>query len=217
MRSLQKAGGIASLIEAGTFLFGFALLVTVLAPLVQGELDGVATVRFLAEHSAIYYIWNLVIYVLFGIMLVILVLALHERLEETSTGLMRVATAIGLIWAGLVIGSGIVANIGAATVTQLYPREPEVAATVWVAVDTVSRGLGGGNEVVGGVWVSLLSLVGLKSGRLPKALSYLGVVSGTAGVVTLVPALTDVGAVFGLGLIVWFLWMGGVLLGRRYA
>ena len=217
MRNFQKAGGIASLIEAGTFLFGFALLVTVLAPLFQGELDGIATVRFLAEHTTLYYIWNLVIYVLFGFMLVVLALALHERLSDASPRLMRLATALGLIWAGLVIASGMVANIGAAAVTELLPREPEVAATVWIAVATVTRGLGGGNEVVGGVWVALLSLVALKSGKLPKALSYLGVVSGTAGVVTLVPALTDVGAVFGLGLIAWFLWTGVVLLGRRYA
>lgn len=90
-----------------------------------------------------------------------------------------------------------------------------MAATVWVAVDTVLTGLGGGNEVVGGVWVLLLSRVALGNGKLPKALNYLGVVAGAAGVATLVPALTDLGALFGLGLIVWFVWVGVILLGDR--
>lgn len=215
MRGMQKAGGIASLIEAGTFVFGFALLVTVLAPLFQGELDGVAMVRFLREYRGLYYLWNLVIYVLFGFMLIVLALALHERLRSTAGNLMAITTALGLLWAGLVIAAGMVANVGAAVVTELVVKEPTMAATVWVAVDTVLTGLGGGNEVVGGVWVLLLSRVALCNGKLPKALNYLGVVAGAAGVATLVPALTDLGALFGLGLIVWFVWVGVILLGDR--
>ena len=212
MRTLQKAGGIAALIESGTFIFGFALLATVLGPLFQGDLDGTETVRFLAAHETLYYVWNLVIYVLFGAMLVVLSLSLQERLKEPSRALMPIATAFGLIWAGLVIASGMVANVGAATVIEIAARDPAEAATVWAAVDTVSDGLGGGNEIVGGIWVSLVSLVGLQGGRLPRFLNYVGLLSGVAGIVTVVPALTDLGAVFGVGLIVWFIWAGITLL-----
>ena len=212
MRTLQKAGGIAALIESGTFIFGFALLATVLGPLFQGDLDGTETVRFLAAHETLYYVWNLVIYVLFGAMLVVLSLSLQERLKEPSRALMPIATAFGLIWAGLVIASGMVANVGAATVIEIAARDAAEAATVWAAVDTVSDGLGGGNEIVGGIWVSLVSLVGLQGGKLPRALNYVGLLSGVAGIVTVVPALTDLGALFGIGLIVWFIWAGITLL-----
>ncbi len=39
----------------------------------------------------------------------------------------------------------------------------------------------------------------------------IGAVIGVAGLVTLVPQLELVGAIFGLGLIVWFVWAGLVL------
>ncbi|KAA3640760.1 MAG: hypothetical protein DWP92_02420 [Armatimonadetes bacterium] len=45
--------------------------------------------------------------------------------------------------------------------------------------------------------------------------NYLGVVMGVAGLVTVVPALEEVGAVFGLGLIVWFTSVGITLSGQR--
>jgi hypothetical protein len=39
-----------------------------------------------------------------------------------------------------------------------------------------------------------------------------GIMSAAAGLVTLVPGLSDVGMVFGLGSIAWFGWTGIVLL-----
>ena len=214
MNNLQRIGGIAAMVEATTFVVGFALLMTTLGPLSNGELDAAAQVSFLAEHSTITYAWNLIIYVVFGVFLAVLAPALHERLKSGAPALMQVATALGLIWAGLVIASGMVANVGAAAVIDLAGTDPARAGTVWLAVDTVVNGLGGGNEIVGGLWVVLLSVAALRSGALPKALSYLGLVAGSAGVITLAPPLTDVGAVFGLGLIVWFVWLGIVLLRR---
>jgi hypothetical protein len=58
------------------------------------------------------------------------------------------------------------------------------------------------------VWhFSILSKVG--ASIRPGALhNQLGVVMGVAGLVTVVPALEEVGAVFGLGLIVWFIAVG---------
>jgi hypothetical protein len=68
------------------------------------------------------------------------------------------------------------------------------------------------------VWVLLIGLAALRARELPRALNYLGVVAGVAGILTVVPALEVLGAVevlgliFGLGLIVWFVWLGIVML-----
>jgi hypothetical protein len=43
-------------------------------------------------------------------------------------------------------------------------------------------------------------------------MNYLGVVMAVAGLLTIVPALEDVGIGFGLGLIVWLGWVGAILL-----
>ena len=58
----------------------------------------------------------------------------------------------------------------------------------------------------------LVSWAGLRGGGLPKALNYLGLVLGVAGLLTAVPALEMLAFVFGLGQIVWFVWVGIVLL-----
>jgi hypothetical protein len=62
-------------------------------------------------------------------------------------------------------------------------------------------------------WVLLVRWAALWTGTLPGVLNYLGLVLGVTGILhTAVPALEVLGAVFGLGLIVWFVWLGIVLL-----
>lgn len=213
--SLQKIGGLAGIIAALTFLFGFALFVTTFEPLITDELNAVETVEFLRDNQTMFIIWNLVIYVLFGIVQAVLTLALADRLKTVAPALAQIAAAFGLIWAGLVIASGMVANVGANSVIDLYDTDPAQAGTVWSAIDSVYNGMGGGNEIVGGLWVLLVSWAALR-GALPKALNYAGLLVGAAGIVTLVPPLADVGAIFGLGIIVWYIW-GGVVLLRNNA
>ncbi len=214
MKEMQKMGGIAALIAAATFLVGFVLFFSVLESADYGSLDidPVLNAAFLVDKQAIMYLFYLIIYVLFGVCLVLLTLALHERVKAGSPGMMRAATAFGLIWAGLMFASGMVANIGSGVVVELYGKDPSQAGAVWLALHFVVEGLGGGNEIVGGLWILLTSWAALRGGGLPKALNYLGLVVSVAALVTVVPALGDVGAIFGLGSIVWFIWLGIIML-----
>lgn len=213
MNGMQRIGGIAALVDALTFIVGFALFLTLLAPMASGELNPVENVAFVVDHQAILYTWHLVIYVVFGVFLVVLALALHERIRAGAPALMQIATVFGLIWAGLVIASGMVANVGAAAAIHLYATDPNQAAALWLVADTVKTGLGGGNEIVGGIWLLLVSWAALQGRTLPRLLNYFGILIGAAGIVTMVPSLAGVGAIFGLGSIVWFIWAGIVMLG----
>ena len=69
------------------------------------------------------------------------------------------------------------------------PTDPSQAATVWLAISSVLEALVGRVEVVGGIWILLVTWGAFLAGRLPRALNYLGVVVGVAGVLTVVPAL----------------------------
>ena len=74
-------------------------------------------------------------------------------------------------------------------------------------------GLGGSNEVIGGIWILLVSWAALQSGQLPRVLNYLGVAIGVAGIISVVPALAELFIIiFALGQIVWFIWLGIVML-----
>ena len=72
----------------------------------------------------------------------------------------------------------------------------------------VPEALVGRVEVVGGIWILLVTWAALLAGRHPRALNYLGVVIGGAGVLSLFPALEVLGSGFRLGEMVWFGWLG---------
>ncbi len=99
------------------------------------------------------------------------------------------------------------------TVVDLYGNDPAQAATVWLAIESVGDGLGGEFEILGSLWVLLISWAALRSGGLPKALNYFGMAISVAGILSVVPALFGVlGIIFGLGKIVWYIWLGIVML-----
>jgi hypothetical protein len=73
---------------------------------------------------------------------------------------------------------------------------------------SVLEGLVGRIEIIGGIWILLVTWGAFLAGRHPRALNYFGVVVGVAGVFTVVPALEVLGIGFRLGEIVWFVWLG---------
>jgi hypothetical protein len=126
---------------------------------------------------------------------------------------MQVATAIGIIWAGSLIASGMVANAGIAPVVTLYAKDPAQAAMTWQGFETMASGLGNGNgEILGGLLTLLVSLAALRAGGLPKGLNVLGMLVGMVGIISIFPGLTDLTGVFALGQIIWFVWLGIILL-----
>jgi hypothetical protein len=132
MRSSQKAGGVATVVDAAAFVVGFVVAAALIAPEgydVADVDDPVGSAEFLADNQAVMYVWNLIIYVVFGLFLVVLVPALYDRLKAAEPLIARAAAAIGL-----------------------------------------------------------------------------------AGLLTIVPALEAFGALFGLALIVWFIWVGSIML-----
>ena len=211
MNSLRKAGGIADLYEALAYVIamvGFLVVINL-----GDATDPVEKMNAIAENQAALTTLMLIAYVVFGATLVVLTLSLHERLKGEKYALAQVATAFGLIWSVLVIASGMIYNIGLETVVGLAETNPAEALTVWTTIQSISDGLGGGVEVVGGIWVVLLSITALRHGGLPRLFNWFGLVVGGAGLITVIPALGEIGGdVFGLTQIVWFVWLGVTLL-----
>ena len=58
-----------------------------------------------------------------------------------------------------------------------------------------------------------MSVVALRTRALHRALNYVGLVVGTAGILSAIPALGEIGGgIFGLTQIVWFVGLGILLL-----
>jgi hypothetical protein len=208
MKNLQKVGGIAALYAGAAYVVGMLGFVLI----VGWPDDPVKQMAVLMDNQISMHMLYLIVYQIWSLFLVVLTVALYQRLKAGSLAMMQVTTAIGIIWATVVIASGMIWNIGMDTVVDLYGQDQAQATTVWVAIESVCDGIGGGNEILGGVWMLLISWVALRAGGLPKALSYLGIVVAAAGILSALPGLGDLGMVFGLVQIVWFIWLGIVML-----
>ena len=217
MKNLQKMGGIAALIGAAINLFALVTYMTLLAPTGYGSDDPGQVLTFLADNQAIMRIWYIIIYLVLGVCLIFLSLALYERLKACSPALVQAVTTIGLIWAVLVIVVGTLSINDLSTVVRLFGQNPAQAATVWLTLGTVETGLGagGGETMVSALWFVLLGWAALRARELPSVLNYLGVVTGVAGILMVVlPSLTLAAVVYELGLPIWLVWLGIVMLRR---
>jgi hypothetical protein len=211
MKSLQKIGGSAALLHASAYIVGMVLGVTLIFPIIDA--DPGQYVAFVADHQTLIYVWNLISYWGSAITLVIMALALYHRLKDGSPVLMQTATVFGLIWAALIIGSANLMLHDTGVISSVYAKDPTQAATLWSALESVENGIVSGNELVGSLWVLLLSVAAMRSGGLSKGLNYFGAAISLAGILTIVPALAEpMIMIFGPGMILWSIWLGVVLL-----
>ena len=207
----QKAGGVAALYLA------LALLGAIPYFLLVVDYPGATTVAdkvaLVAGNYTSMYAMYLATYVLFGIALGVLALALWDRLRADAPFIMRSATAIGLLWSFALVTSGMVFNYGITTIEPLAKTDPAQAVAIWQAIEPVALALGGaGGELLGGLWVLLVSLVVIRGGALPKAFGWLGVVIGAVGLTSVVPPLHDAAIAFEVLQIAWFVWLGVALI-----
>jgi hypothetical protein len=209
---LARVGGAAALLAAGTFAYGIAMFATTLVDYTDPDATPAESVDFLMGHQGSLLAWYIGIFIVFGAALVPMALALRQRLASEAPLLANTGMVFAAIWATLMYATGMSSNIGIEAVADLAESDPDRAATVWSTLDTVTNGLGGGNELVGGIWILLVSIAGLRTARLPRWLNVVGIVTAVAGLATIVPDFEAIEMVFGLGSIVWFIGVGVTLL-----
>lgn len=209
MNTLQKAGGVSALINAAAYMIGMSIAFTLLAPYLDVEPE--QYVAFMAANKTLLFVWHLLIYLVAGVFMVPLVLGLYERLTAGSPALAQITVVFGVIWTMTVIGSGMLIIHNQNVVAALYAQDPAQATAVWLALSAVEEGLGGAIELPGGLWILLTSWAALRAGALPKGLNILGLIIGAAGILTVFPSLGSLGVVFGLGAVLWFIWVGIVM------
>jgi hypothetical protein len=210
---MQKWGGFAALYMAAAYMIGIVLFIFVLD--YPHIVDPSQKIALLVSKPTMIFLTNLIMYVLFGLALIVFTSALNQRLKEYAPATMQIASAIGFIWAGLLIASGMVSNAGIDPAIALWKNNPEQASLLWSGIESVANGLSCGNgEILGGLLTLLISFCTFRTPRFPKALAYLGCLVGMIGIASIIPGLTDLAGFFGMSQIIWFVWIGFILLGR---
>ena len=137
---------------------------------------------------------------------------LQQVFANSPSALFRLAERFGNVWLALMMASGMVALIGLQMVFRLMESDPQQALALYNTRNLLTEALGGGIELVGGLWVLLLSIAGLQQQRFAKALHILGLVVGVLGVLTVMHTLPYLKDAFGITQLIWFVWLGISLL-----
>jgi hypothetical protein len=209
MKSLQKLAGISAISEGLIYIIAFVYFGAFWSYPIDGS--SLEKMTHLAENQLIFSMIYFLMYVVFGVLLAVLVIGMHEKLKHTNNPVVTIGSLFGVIWVGLVIASGMISNIGLAHAIDLMDANPDKAFDMWIIISVITESIGGGNELVGGLWVLLISVAAIQADWLPRKLNYLGLLVGIAGIATVYPdeLFTEI---FGVSQIVWFIWLGVCLL-----
>lgn len=94
-------------------------------------------------------------------------------------------------------------NSGIKVALDLYYTVPDQAVSVFTAVEAVLLGLGFAyGDIIGGLWLIMISLIALKGNVFKRGLNYLGILIGFIGIVSIIPILNDLAGAFGILLII---------------
>jgi len=212
--SINKLGGVAALYGAVVYVITMIFFLAVLDyPNITEPAEKVAMI---VENQTHVITLRWLSYVLFGVALVILSVALYEKINLKDSLIMKIATLFALIWATLLIASGLIYNHGVVVVAGMYEGDPSQAVLLWQGIEVVSSSLSfSDGELLGGLWMLLVGVAALQSGGLKKVLAIVTVGIGIAGIISTLPPLNLLGALFGIGQIIWFVWIGLILLRDR--
>ena len=220
MNNFQKIGGVASFIQAALLIgvLGLAIVAFPAIGLTVNDLAGGSgkSLEASAKYPAIFASFD---FALVGGAVVILIVALvlHERWSNKSLRLANLVVASALILATLRIATGLTMFIGTAKIADLYVTDHAQAVTAYAAFSAVTGGMEEGSRFAGGCFLILAGWAALAARDMPRPLAYLAIVVGVDQLLEVfVRPLSPVfGPVAGIGVIIWSVWIGVLLLRSR--
>ena len=220
MNNFQKIGGVAALIQA-VLLVGVIGLAIAAFPAIGLTVTDLATgsSKFLEATAKYPAIFASLDFALVGGAVVILIVALvlHERWSNKSLRLANLVVASALILATLRIATGLTMFIGTARIADLYATDHAQALTAYASFSAVTTGMEEGSRFAAGCFLILAGWAALAARDMPRPLAYLAIVVGVDQLLEVFvrPLSLAFGPAAGIGLIIWSVWIGVLLLRSR--
>ncbi|MEO3677659.1 hypothetical protein ABGI61_01400 [Rheinheimera sp. FR7-31] len=208
--TLLRSGGLAAIAMALCYVAMAVVFFGMLS--MPAGLDTAGKIQYLQQHHLLVASGYGIGYLLFGVLLAIVLQALQQVFANSPSALFKLAERFGHVWLVLMMVSGMVALIGLQMVFRLMESDPQQVLALYNTRNLLTEALGGGIELVGGLWVLLLSIAGLQQQRFAKALNVLGLVVGALGILTVMHTLPYLKDAFGITQLIWFIWLGISLL-----
>jgi len=167
---------------------------------------------YLIENKGLFNLTYVMGYVLFACLLCFCVYVIGDLYQQVSRPAMAMARLFGYFWVVVLLCTGMIGISSHELLASYSPSNPAAAEVIYYARLLLTESLGGGIEFIGGVWLLLLGAVSWRHGLFSKPLTAVTLAKGVIGVATLFSAEPVLRDLFGITGIVWFLWMGIVMI-----
>jgi hypothetical protein len=210
-RGLYRAGGVSAVLFVVPILVAIVLYVVAPPPL---NADGATTLQYVASHKVL-YILEQALWLAPSVFALVVFLALFQALKHLNKSYAALGALVGIVSWALTLASP---TTGGGAPILVYLSDQYMAATtaaqhtafataaeVFIAENNITNAVG----ILTPVGILITSLVMLK-GVFPKGVAYLGIVTGTLGIVSeaLRPIIGPGYFAYGLLLPIWFLAVG---------
>lgn len=202
MRTKQVNGAIAAIVCATSFIIGLVVILFVVPDFNQGAEFRLAA---FTKHKLLMQIWYFLVYVVFGFSLLVLSRSLLELTDGEHSFLEQVTSLVSYLWACYILACGLIAILSIEFLFSHNSDGTQHISEVWRQIYTIQMGLGEGVEWVGAIWVLFINSCLRERNRFPQPIILFGYFIAAIGMLTLYRPLADIGALFGLFQIVWFL------------
>lgn len=215
----------ASILAGVTFIVGFIFYTTLLNDLIDDDKTTIEKLTFIKNNEVSYYLSNIILYIIFGLAQLATTYGMALRFHRTYPEMSAFSQGLGISWSVLVLAAGMIGNVGIKASLDMMESDPEKAALMWDTINTIHDGVGGGNEIVGGCWILVVSVCEFLSSQhngdkerscsffRSKATAIIGVAAGLAGIIHTVPGFDNAGAAFGVSMIIWYIRNGFLIYG----
>lgn len=202
---------------AGAAFIGMALCYIILfviygAVLSTPEGGTAAKIAYLIENKALFNFTYVLGYVVFACLLCFCVYVIGRLFHRESQAAMAMTSLFGYFWVVVLLSTGMI-GVSSHEILAIYSvSNPEAAEVIYHTRILMTESLGGGIEFIGGVWFVLLGIVSWRHKLHSRSLAAFTLVKGTIGVATLFSAESLLRDLFGVTGILWFIWMGIVMI-----
>lgn len=185
MRGFRNVGGIVAIIQA---VFFFLLLVDFGAILPGQGLPPDALgdpTKVLPQINSTGFLIGEIATVVFAVSIILVVLAVYERLEARAPALLRLAVIAATVSSVLFLANGMIA-FGGSDLANVYAQDKASAQAAYHAFFVIRNGLLNGAIFAASLSALSWSVAAMRNGGLSTALSYVVLLGAIAGLVSLV-------------------------------
>ncbi|WP_460314118.1 hypothetical protein [Aliiglaciecola aliphaticivorans] len=201
MKTQINLAAIASLTCALSFIFGLTLILVWVPDFNDGPSQ---RLQVFTEHPMLMQFWYFIVYIVFAVAILLLSMQITARGTLEHSKMHKLTMLVSYIWSSYIFASGLIAILSIEFLFNAWlPAKGEISE-IWQDIYAIQMGLGEGVEWVGGIWMLVMTLTLIEQRRFSRVIHGLGYITAAFGLLTLIPSLSLVGALFGALQVVWF-------------